>query len=96
MGDQPTPRRAKNCVLTPGVFDPLGDQISHPARVWVGGALIAVLGVMTITIALAAVVLRNNCVVLGESDLKHRHCPLAMDTWLNLIRMEHHLALGLI
>ena len=74
----------------------MGDPISHQARVWIGGTLIAVLGVMTITIALAAVVLRNNCVVLGESDLKHRHCPLAMDTWLNLIVAEHQLALVLI
>ena len=86
-GDQPTTTRAKKCVLNPGVLDSLGDQISHLARIWVGDALIAALGVMTVKITLAAVI-ETLSVVLGHPNLKQRQYPLAMDKWLNIIVAE--------
>ena len=86
-GDQPALTRATGCVLDPGVLDSLGDQISHP--------LVAALGVLSMKIALAAVI-EAIFVVLGKPDLEHRQCLLAMDKWLNLIVAEHQLVLGLI
>ena len=87
-GNQPTPTRAKTCVLKPGVFGYLVDQISHLVSTWVGDSLITALGAMPMHMALAAVI-EAMFVVLGQPDLKHRQCSLAMDKWPNLIVAEH-------
>ena len=76
-------------------MDSSGGQISHPARLWVDGALIAALEVMTTKMVLADVI-EATVVVLGEYDLKYRQCPIAMDKWLKLSVVEHRVAPGLI
>ena len=65
------------------------------ASIWVGDALIVVIGFTIMKMALVAMI-EATVLVLGEPDLKYRQCPLAMDKWLKLGVAEHQLALGLI
>ena len=72
LGDQPTLTRAKKCVLNPGVLYSSGDQISHPARIWVGDALIDSSPGSNSNENGTGGCDRSIFVVPGESDLKHR------------------------
>ena len=78
--NKPSPTRAKNCALNPGVLDPSGDQISHLAIMWVDDALIVAIGMLSIQMALAATI-EAIYVVLGEPGLRYRQCEITMDNW---------------
>ena len=42
------------------------------------------------------VVIEAICVVLEESDMKYRQCPLPTDKWIKLVVAEHQVTPGLI
>ena len=73
------------------MLDSSGNQIRHLASICVDGALIVAVGIVAMKLALAAAI-EATFVLLGDPDLKHRRCPLAMDNWLKLAVAEHQLA----
>ena len=88
------PVRAASCELNPGVLDASGNQIPHPAHIWVDDAMMAAMGIMQMKMVLAAVI-ESIFAVMGEPAEEVRQCHLAMDKWKTLIVAEHQLALGL-
>ena len=88
MINQPIPTRTKTYVLNPDVLDSLGNQISHPARIWVDDVLITALGIMAMKMTLTTVI-EAIFVVPGEPDLKYRQCSVAIDKWIKLGVVEH-------
>ena len=56
LGNEPKPTRTKDCALNPSILDSPGNQISRPARTWVGDTLAVAVGVTAMKMALAAVI----------------------------------------
>ena len=71
LGNEPKPTRAKGRALNPGMLESPGNQISHPARIWVGDTLSVAVRVTAMNMALGAVI-ESIFVVLGNPTLKYR------------------------
>ena len=77
----PTPVKAVKYELNPGVFDSTGKQTYQPPRIRVDGAMIAAVGILSMKLALAAII-EAIFVVVGKPDIKLRQCPLPWTTSL--------------
>ena len=51
--------------MNPGVLDASGNQVPHPAHIWVDDALMAAIGIMQMKMVLAAVI-ESIFTVMGE------------------------------
>lgn len=92
-GTQPV--RAKACSMNQGVFDPSGDPVPRPARIYVDDALLAAVGRAAMEMALAAII-EAIFVVMGDDNPTIRQCPLAMDKWETLVVDTRQTILGVI
>ncbi len=87
------PVQAKPCSLNRGAFDPAGNPIPRPARMYVDDALLAALGRRAMELALAAMI-ESIFTIMGEDNPAIRQCPLAMDKWENLVVDTRQTVLG--
>ena len=76
LGNEPKPTRAKGRALNPGMLESQGNQISHPARIWVDDTLIVAVGVTAMN--MAPTVIESIFVVRGNPNLKYSQYLLAM------------------
>jgi hypothetical protein len=75
---------AFSCTNNRGIIDDAGNQIHLPVCIYVDNALMLALDVDHIKMILAAMI-EAIFVVMSESNVAVRQCPLAMDKWLELV-----------
>ena len=76
LGNEPKPTRAKGRALNPGMLESPGNQISHPARIWVDDTLVVAVGVTATD--MAPTVIESIFVVPGNPNLKYSQYLLTM------------------
>jgi hypothetical protein len=83
------------CTINRGIMDDAKNRIDLPARIYIDDALMLALDVDHIKMVLAATI-KAIFIVMGESDVAVRQCPLAMDKWLELVIVPKQTMLRLI
>jgi hypothetical protein len=71
-------------VAAASIMDESGNQIDLPARIYLNDALMLALDADHMKMVLTATI-EATSIVMGEPDVAFRQCPLAMDTWLELV-----------
>ncbi len=85
---------AFSCTINPGIMDDAGKRRDLPACRYVDDALMLALDADHMKMVLAATI-EAIFIVMGELDVAVRQCPLAMDTWLELVIGPKQTMLGL-
>jgi hypothetical protein len=74
---------AFSCTINQGILDNVGNRIDLPACLYVNDAIMLAIAIDHMKMVLVAMI-EAIFVVMGESDVAVRQCPLAMDEWLEL------------
>jgi hypothetical protein len=75
---------ALTCTIDHGNIDDARNRIDLPARMYVDDSLMLALDIGHMKMVLEATI-EAIFVVMGKPDVSVRHCPLAMDEWLELV-----------